>query len=320
MKHVFVFDPKAFFNQQWKMDGILDSIGQYFRTQEKPDFSIQISRYRRHAILLIQEELEKAQPDDIIRVYAVGGEEILYDCLNAVAHFPRMELAIVPHGESSDFLNIFGDGKAEAFREIPDMIKAYSIPTDVIRWGVNYALNSCYIGLNSATAAKLRTLKSRLGKRGFLIFSRISAFFNYFFTAFDKQIRSQKYTVVIDDNDYSGSYSLIHVANGPYYGGKKTGASEAIPNDGILNVTLIRSAGPFGTMFSIGRYSGGKKVKNGISLNARKILVRSEKQMWIQLDNEYFQDTSIDINIVRDAVNIVAPDYMKYPVAAIAAV
>jgi hypothetical protein len=172
MKHVFIFDPKAFYSQQWKMDGILDHIGQFFRTQEKPDFSIQFSRYRRDAIVIIQDEAEKANPGDVIRVYAIGGEEILFDCLNAVAHFPNMELAVVPHGESSDFLHVFGHGKVELFRDIPSLVQRGSaIPTDIIKWGVNYALNSCYIGLNSATATKLAALKSSLNKGSYIVFS-----------------------------------------------------------------------------------------------------------------------------------------------------
>jgi len=319
MKHVFVFDPKAFHNQQWKMDGILDNIGQFFRTQDRPDFSIQISRYRRNAIVLIQEEINKANPGDIVRVYAVGGEEILYDCLNAVAHFPNVQLTAVPHGESCDFLHIFGEGKVESFRDIPALVRSDSIPTDIMRWDVNYALNSCYIGLVSATSSKFRTLKTKMGKGSFFIFSKVSSFFNYIFTAFDKEITSQRYYVVIDDKDYSGNYSMIHVANGPFFAGKKTGAPDATPDDGLLDVTMIKSAGPIGTMLSTRKYSRGKHVKNSISVQAKKITIKSEKQMWIQMDNEYFQDTSIDINIVHHALQMVVPENLSYPLATLSA-
>jgi len=320
MKHVFIFDPKAFYNQQWKMDGILDHIGQFFRTQEKPDFSIQISRYRRDAIVIMQDEAAKATPGDVIRIYAVGGEEILFDCLNAAAHFPNMELAIVPHGESSDFLHIFGHGKVELFRDIPSLVKSSAIPTDIIKWGVNYALNSCYIGLNSATASKLAELKTSLNKGSFIIFSKLSSFLNYIITVFDRQIISQKYKISIDDRDYSGQYSLIHIANSPFYKGKMTGASTATPDDGLLDVSLIKSAGPLSTMFSIRRYSSGKQPRNSVFVQAKRISIRSENLMWIQLDNEYIRDTSIDLHVVPKAIQMVAVDNSSYPLASISAV
>jgi len=314
MKHVFLFDPKAFYGQQWKMDGILDHIGEFFRTQEKPDFSIQFSRYRRNAMTIIQDEAEKADSDKVIRVYAIGGEEILYDCLNAVAHFPDMQIAAVPYGESCDFLGIFGEGKTEKFRDIPSLVKSKALDTDLIKWGVNYALNSCYIGLNSAMAAKVRELKTKMGAGSFFFFSRISSFINYIVTSFDSEIANQEYEITVDDVDYNGKYSLIHVANGPCYEGRKTGLSNAAPDDGILDVALIKAAGPIKTMFSMRRYARGKRPRNGIFIQAKKVTVRSDKKMWIQLDNEYIQDTEIDLNIVPKAAQVVAVDNLSYPV------
>jgi len=317
MKHVFVFDPKAFFSQQWKMDGILDHIGEFFRTQDKPDFSIQMSRYRRNAIGIINDAVEKATPGDTVRVYAVGGEEILYDCINAAAHYPNMQVAAVPHGELNDFIHIFGDVKVDKFLDIPSIVTAGALDTDLIRWGVNYALNSCYIGLNSAMAAKVRALKSSLGKGSFFFFSKISNFFNYIFTAFDKEITEQNYVISIDDVDYSGKYSLIHVANGPYYAGKKTGLVDAVPNDGLLDIALIKSGGALKTMFSMRKYSRGKRPRNGIYLQGKKISVQSDKKMWIQLDNEYIQNTDINLTVIPNATQIVAVDNLSYPVAVI---
>jgi diacylglycerol kinase family enzyme len=315
MKHVFVFDPKAFFNQQWKMDNILDDIGQFFRVQDKPDFSIQFSRYRRNAITIIQEEAEKAKPGDEIRIYAVGGEGILFDCLNGVAHFPDMQLAAVPYGQNNDFLEIFGKNNVEAFKDIPSLVEGEAHPTDVIKWGVNYALNSCYIGMNSAISKRVKDLKSKLNKSSFIVFSKVSTFFNNISAVFDKQSAAREYKIIIDDQDYSGRYSLIHVANTPYHNGKLTGVSKAAPNDGILDVALIKSSHPLGTLWSMGRYSRGKRSRNCIYVQAKKISVQSNNQMWIQLDNEYIQDTGIELSLVHHAVKMVAVNYLSYPMA-----
>jgi len=319
MKHVFVFDPKAFYNKQWIMDNILDGIGQFFRTQENVDFSIQNSRYRRNAMVLIQEEAEKAKPGDVVRIYAVGGEEILFDCLNGVAHYPDMQLAAVPYGESSDFLKIFGDNNVELFRDIPLLTQSRTLTTDAIRWGVNYALNSCYIGMNSGITRNIKELKTSLNKGSFIVFSKVSSFINYFLTAFDKQQAAREYKISIDDRDYSGHYSLIHIANGPYHSGKITGAAEATPNDGVLDVSLIRSSYPLNTLFSMNKYSRGKRPRNCIFVQGKKITVQSNSRMWIQLDNEYIQDTSISLDVVPNAVQMVAVNDLSYPSASASA-
>jgi diacylglycerol kinase family enzyme len=318
MKHVFVFDPKAFYNQQWKMDNILDGIGQFFRTQENPDFSIQYSRYRRNAIAIIQDESEKAKPGDIVRIYAVGGEEILYDCMNGVAHYPNTQLVPVPYGESNDFLKIFGEDKLESFRDIPSLVMAEAIPTDAIRWDINYALNSCYIGMNSFISKKIKDMKSRLRKSSFIIFSKLSTFLNYFLTAFDRDMAARQYQISIDDRDYSGNYCLIHVANGPYQGGKLTGLSGATPDDGLLDIALIKSSHPLGILSAMGSYSRGKRPKNSYFLQGKKITVKSENPIWVQLDNEYIQDTAITLTVVSHAIQLVAANGLAYPMASMA--
>ena len=319
MKHVFVFDPKAFYSQQWKMDNILDGIGQFFRTQESPDFSIQFSRYRRNAMSIVQDEAEKAQSGDIIRIYAIGGEEILFDCVNAVAHYPNMQIAAVPHGESYDFLKIFGENNIELFRDVPALVQGEAIPTDAIRWGVNYALNSCYIGMNSIISKKIKDLKSSMNKTSFILFSKLSVFLSKILSSFDKNIAAREYKITVDDADYSGSYCLIHIANGPYHAGKLTGISDATPDDGLLDIALIRSSHPMGTLASINKYSKGKRPKNCVHLQGKKITIHSANNMWIQLDNEYIQDHSITVSVVNHAVQMVTVNNLSYPLASMAA-
>jgi len=315
MKHVFVFDPKAFRNQQWKMDNILDNIGQFFRIQEKPNFSIQFSRYRRNAIGIIQSEMEKMEDEDIMRVYAVGGEEILFDCINGAAHYPNVQLAAVPYGESSDFLSIFGKENIELFKDIPLLVESNALPTDIIKWGINYALNSCYIGANSVLSKNLKDIKANLNKGIFIVFSKLTSFLSYITTSFDKNVVARKYKIEIDGVDYSGNYSLIHVANGPYYAGKMTGASNAVPDDDSLNVALIKSSYALRTMLSLGMYSGGKRPGNCVYLQAKKVIIQSDSKMWIQLDNEYIQDTSISLELIHHGVQMVAVNNLLYPTA-----
>ena len=317
MKHVFLFDPKAFFTQQWKMDNIIDSIGQYFRTQEKQDFSIQFSRYRRNAISLIHDEGEKAKPGDIVRIYAVGGEEILFDCLNGIAHFPNMQLASIPYGESNDFLLLFGEDNIEKFRDIPSLVQADALSTDVIRWGVNYALNSCYIGASSVLSKQLKDLKSSLNKVSFIAVSKFFVFINRILSAFNRETAARAYRITIDDEDYSGRYSLIHVANGPYIAGKLTGAADAAPDDGFLDIVLIKSSYPLRTLFSLSRYSKGKRPKNSVFVQGKRVSVESDSEMWIQMDNEYIKDTKINLNIVHHSINMVALNGLSYPIASI---
>jgi len=98
-----------------------------------------------------------------------------------------------------------------------------------------------------------------------------------------------------------------------------TGISDATPDDGLLDIALIRSSHPMGTLASINKYSKGKRPKNCVHLQGKKITIHSANNMWIQLDNEYIQDHSITVSVVNHAVQMVTVNNLSYPLASMAA-
>jgi len=301
MKHVFIFDAESFYEDEWRMDAIYDSIEQYFRDQEETNFSLKISRFRRDAIVLIEDQIKKTEEGETVRVYAVGGDGILFDCLNGMAGLPNIELAVLPYGNSIGFLRIFGKGKTELFKDIESSINASAVPTDVIYTGNNYALNVGFIGLTPAITVKMKNKKNKL-----------LAFFDYLSIVYDKRIIARHYKITIDDRDYSGKYSLIKVVNGPYYSEDKFAAAGAMPDDGLLDVILFKSSNPLMNLLCMRMHSRGKKPSNCIFLRAKKTMILSNEPMWIQLDSEYFMDTNITFEVIPGAVQFVTVNNLTY--------
>jgi diacylglycerol kinase family enzyme len=312
MKHVFVVDPKAFRDQQWRMDGLVDSIGQYFRTQEKPDFSIMFSHYPRDAIGLIQKQVAQVEPFETVRVYAIGGDDILFDCLNGIVELPSMELAIAPYGDTNSFIRIFGEGKAELFKSIDALAESDTVSTDIIRVGNNCAINGCSIGSNSAKAMKKRELSERMGQGISRLFMGFLIFVNNISSMFDKEIIARHYQITIDDADYSGNYSQILVVNSPYFGRSKIALKGSMPDDGLLDVILFKTVGPLRTARSIRRYFRGKMPSNCVRVQAKKIEIKSDTPMWIKTDSEFLRDTSMTFEINPSAVQVVAVNNLTY--------
>jgi diacylglycerol kinase family enzyme len=312
MKHVFIIDSKAFRGQQWKMDSMLDNIGQFFRTQEKANFSTVVSHYPRDAMQLIQRQITGSEEDETIRVYAIGGDDILFDCLNGIVGLPNMELAIMPYGDSSNFLRSFGEKKAESFKDLGSLTTSPTIPTDVINIGYNCAINGCSVGFTPTIATKMKETKAKMGKGfgrffvGFLFFiNRLTSFFN-------KKLIAHHFEITIDDDDYSGNYSLINVINGPYFG-RNSALAGSLPDDGFLDVLLFKSVGPLATSMSLGKYKrGGKLPSNCVRVQAKKVELKSETPVWIQTDNEFLRDTRINFEMMPGAVQVVAVNNLVY--------
>ena len=312
MKHVFIVDPKAFRDQQWKMENLLDSLGQYFRTQERPDFSTLFSHYPRDAVKLIQKQVDEAEPFETVRVYAIGGDELLFDCLNGIAGLPSMEMAVAPYGENNNFIRAFGDKKADQFRDIVALVTADTIPTDMIQVGNMYAINGCSVGIAPAIAIKLRDFRARLSGGISQYIIGLWSFLNRLTSLFDKEIITHHYSITIDEEDYSGNYSQINIVNAPYYD-RQNALAGSLPDDGMLDVVLFKSVSPLATSMSINKYLRGRKLpSNCIRVQAKKIEIKSDKPIYIQTDTEYLLDTSITFEIVPSAVQVVAVNNLVY--------
>jgi len=311
MKHVFVIDPDAFSGQQWRMDGLLDVIGQYFRTQEKPDFTTVVSKFPREAVGFVQRQVDEAA-GDTVRVYAVGGDGVLFDCLNAVVGQPNMELAVFPQGVNN-FIRSFGDGKAEAFKNIASITSAPVIPTDVVAVGNTFAISGCTVGFTPAVAMSTRDLGNLNIARGL---NRYIAGLRRFFTSlsfiFDRNIIARQYKISIDDKDHSGAYSLVSIVNGPHFGRKRTGLPDVKLDDGFVDVILFKSASVLATLINLRRSSRGKLPSGCVRVKAKKVEMRSDKPMWIQTDSEYLMDTNITFEVLPGAVQVVAVDNLTY--------
>jgi YegS/Rv2252/BmrU family lipid kinase len=287
-----------------------------FAAPDAADHSVYLSRFPRAAIGKIREYAKEAGDGAVVRVYAVGGDGILFDCLNGVVGLSNAELAVVPYGNSNDFVRAFGEGKEKLFRNIQSQVRARAIPTDVIFCGNNYALNTCTIGMEAYTVHKAAELNARYTPYWNKCPARVRKFmydFMFFWggvlSAFSLKITQQRYTVLIDGRSADGPYTTINIANGPCYGGDKNAAIAAAPDDGQIDILLFKSTNTF-NVIRVGMeyiYGNYHKFPSYISyVRASEITVRSEEPLVLQLDGEIFLDTNITIKIIPAAVRIVA--------------
>ncbi|MDR2461204.1 MAG: hypothetical protein LBE38_10595 [Deltaproteobacteria bacterium] len=312
-KHVFIINPVSF-KSKHDMDAFINELGEYFGANDSNLF-VYISKFPRDAISAIRNYMSKIDNNERVAIYAVGGDGILFDCLNGVVGLSNIELGVIPYGNSNDFIRCFGDNALEHFRDIHSQLIGSNVVCDIIDAGNNYALNTCTIGLESY--AVLKALDMHKSCKSVLEYmpKPISSFFYnlmYFFggvlSLINDKVINQHYKVTIDGEDFSGNYSMINIANGHSYGGDKYGAVGAMPNDGFLDVLLFKSTSKFNLLNKGVEYLYGKfyKYPELISYHrAKQIEVRSNDPLLLQLDGEIFIDTNITFKIIPNTLNIV---------------
>ena len=315
-KHLFILNPKSFWHK-WKQEAVLARIHEFFEIMGNDNYTVHISRFPRDATGFINRFMRDLPAETSLRVYAIGGDGILFDCLNGIAELPNAELAAIPYGHSNSFIRGFGCWENRAsFRDISCQVTSSTIPMDIIRCGNRYILNYCTFGIEAMSilnAARLRNnmreseeFTQWLGRRLYTPLYYMGAVSAYF----DKDIHGRHYKIDLDGEDLSGGYCSILIANGPYYDDNKHPASQAMPNDGMMDIILTRSAHPIRAIILIPSYIMGLQHKfpgDFILKRGRKLRISSEDQHPIMSasDGVIFYSRDVTVELMPGALRFV---------------
>jgi YegS/Rv2252/BmrU family lipid kinase len=314
--HLFIINPRSF-RFTGGPDGIMSEIHAYFQDNKQEEYHIHVSRYPRDAIGIIR-RFAAALPDGVVtRVYAVGGDGILFDCLNGIVELPNMELAVIPYGSSNDFALSFGEGKTELLRDIAKQVSAGTIKTDIFHCGSNYAMNTCTVGVEAAAVTyavdliKTFAWAIRITRRIVAPLYTVGGIF----AILDRKIREQRYRITLDEERVDSACTCINIANGPYCGGGMSAVTSAMPNDGVIDALILKSGTAMQILKMLPQYlrGGYYKYPDFFSYRRmRKMEISSDTPISVNIDGEAFLDMNVTIEIIPKAIDIVAPDGVVY--------
>ena len=310
MKHLVVVNPKSF-DKESDMDSVVRDVRGYFDSSNM-DYFIHTSRYPRDGIRIVKQYVSES--DTTVRVYSVGGDGILYDCLNGMMNLPNAQLAVIPYGTTNDFVRAFGENKQQIFRDIEKQARGAVVKTDVLSIGARYALSFCSVGVESASILKYYDIVDQ-HPRLTAVFGKHLFIAGAFLALLDENTVFQEYELVIDGVLHRGRFAGVNISNTGCYGGDKTPVPMAHPADGHLDVIIQKSVSrPVACAvirgYTKGRYYKYPKIFSYI--RAKEVLLRSDSRMCINADGEAYYGDRVEARILPEAVNIVAPEGLKY--------
>jgi diacylglycerol kinase family enzyme len=306
------------------METMIKEIHHFFNGFKKtlssvaPEYAIHISRFPRDAIWAIQQYANTVPSEASLRVYAVGGDGILFDCLNGIIELPNAELGFIPCGKNNDFLWTFNVKNKNIMNSLEAQTYAPSVLMDVLYCGSNYALSHCLVGLEAFS--NKNTKKSR-GKSTFLD-RGISAFFRmlninpmHFTSIFRSELLKQNYHVWLDNENLSGKYAFINISNNLFSESSKNQALwETDLSDGYLDVLACGEMSVLESYSVLNNYANGGHAKHPNLFKhrqAKKVFLSSSHPLILDLDGEIFYDKYISVEIKPKKVRIIVPGHMS---------
>jgi YegS/Rv2252/BmrU family lipid kinase len=217
-----------------------------------------------------------------------------------------MSLALIPVGTGNDWGRMFGIplDYEKAVRIISDgnqMLHDVGTLTyfDGAEKKVRYFINIAGLGFESVVVKRTNYQKDR-GRSGKAIY-----FYNLLMSLLSyKNTRAE---IIVDGEKISADVFSINVGNGKYCGGGMRQTPDALPDDGLLDVTVINGIGKIEIILSLKMlYDGTILTHPKIDgYKCRNLKVSSDSILWAEADGESLGHTPAEFSIIPSGINIV---------------
>lgn len=309
-KWLVVVNPKASIG---KCEKDWPEIQQLF-ISENIDFDFFTTEYQGHAIPLVRELITQKGYKKIV---SVGGDGTNNEVINGIftqERFPTTEITMgtIPVGTGNDWRRTFGF--PEGYPQLVKIIKnGLVFPHDVGKVTyyndgdarVRYFLNAAGTGLNEMVCNRTNKMKSE-GKGGSVryMLNTASCLFQYKYVRLKLEIDDQE---VFNDEVLS-----LSVGNGKYNGGGMMMMPNAIPDDGLFDVTVVKKVGMLKFAANISNIYDGTvvdKLKEVTLYRGKKLRITSipAHKLLLETEGETLTNSPFDFEMLSKSINMVIP-------------
>ncbi|MBQ1264463.1 MAG: diacylglycerol kinase family lipid kinase [Oscillospiraceae bacterium] len=301
MKHLFIINPAA---------------GKYDHTK---DYSTVIDRIcKKHGLEyeiflstapgMCREAARKAaESGEEIRIYACGGDGTLNEVINGAAGFDNVAVTHFPGGTGNDAIKIFSE--TEPFHHLERLLDCEEAKLDLICCNGRYSMNIVSMGLDARINNETQAYK-RLpllgGKNAYTSAMLVNLFKGL----------SQHFVVRIDDGEpIDAKQTLICVCNGRWYGGVYNPMPDAEPNDGMLDVIIVKQVNllQISKLIAIYKRGGYAEIPEFIEHHrCKSITIDCDKESVINADGEIYHAMQAKMEVVPAALRFFYPKRLTY--------
>ena len=286
MKHLFLINPAA-----GKYDHTAQ-ITQKVRALCEPrglDYTIRVSKQPGDCTRMAREAAASGSP---AHIYACGGDGTLNEVVNGAAGADNLAVTHFLGGSGNDFIKIFH--KPEAFEDLQALLDdPDETMLDLIQVGEDYGVNIVSMGIDARIGTQIQSLKRLPLLTGHGAYN-LSTVVNLL-----KGIH-RHYRLEVEGETIDDRFTLMAVCNGRFYGGGYQPVPEAMPDDGKLELLLVKKVSILQVAGIIGKYKQGlyrqfPDLFRRISTD--RVVIHCDKQEVINLDGEARWGKDVEIKL-----------------------
>jgi YegS/Rv2252/BmrU family lipid kinase len=270
-------------------------------------FSVRITTHKGHAIAHTLEGIAEG----FRKIIIVGGDGTLNEVVNGAflnKNCPATEitLGLIPVGTGNDWGRMFGislnyERAVSIISEHKTMLHdvGYVRYYDGEEQKERYFINIAGLGFQSVVVRRSNHQKEK-GRGGKMIYfySLLRTLFTY---------RNTKAVMMIDDEKIVSDIFSVNLGNGRFSGGGMSQTPDAIPDDGLLDVTVINNMGKIEIIRNLKLLYDGTILSHPKidGYRCRRMSITSESLIYADADGETLGHTPVEFTIIPSGINII---------------
>ena len=301
MKHIFIINPAAGKYDRTeeytrKIEAVCGARGLAYEIHrsEKPGDCRRIAR-------------EAAAAGEEVRLYACGGDGTLNEVINGAVGFDNAAVTHFPGGSGNDMIKMFSE--TAPFFDLERLLDCDEAQFDLIRCNETHSVNILSMGLDARIGmemARYKKLPLLSGHGAYLASTLVNLI---------KGI-SQHFVITLDDGTrLDDKFTLICACNGRWYGGGFNPVPDAEPDDGLLEVLVVKKVSILTASRVIGKYKAGqyRQLPELISHHRCKSLtITCDKPSVVNVDGEAVFTGEAKITTMPRALRFFYPRGLSY--------
>lgn len=272
------------------------------------DFSCVFTEHKYHAVELTV----KAVHDGYRKIVAIGGDGTINEIVNGLFIQQKVRpadvsLAVIPAGTGNDWLRMFG---------VPD---TYFMAVESI---VNHRTILQDVGLISFYETRIKHRRYMANVAGMGFDAMVNRLFNhlkdegrysknmYLSGTFKTLLsyRPKRFTVKIDGVQvFEGDVFTAAVGIGKYNGGGMNQMPNAVIDDGLFDVTIVKQMNPLKVLYHFRKLYNGKiyRISKVIARQGKHICIETTPESYIEIDGEAMGFSPFTFELIPQSIKVV---------------
>lgn len=301
MKHLFIVNPTA--GGRDKTETVARRVEELFRNRSDK-YEIYVTK----AAMDAPEKIRRAAMDgEHLRIYACGGDGTFNECVCGAAGLENAAVCPYPTGTGNDFCRMFGP-EQDLYRDLSALVDGWEHPIDLIECNGRYSANICSVGIDARIGTQVHNYSH---------IPLIGGATGYVVSTVMNVIKGINCNMRISSGGFKaqGKHALVCACNGRFYGGGFNPSLDARPDDGIMDVFVIKEVNVLTLIKLIGLYATGRAdemPEYATHLRTDRIDISFDEDNVINIDGEAVFAREARLRLVPGALRLVVPRGMTF--------